>query len=94
MTLRKQLPLVAAAVLVQWPLWDHGGRKIARSVYVKPRLALQRGTRSVPRLIPSMGAYKGSEMVGRLVSFVGISVAGVGENTGGAAFGQVIRLIR
>jgi hypothetical protein len=35
-----------------------------------------------------------NDVVGRLVSFPGISVAGAGENTGGAAFGMVIRLVR
>ena len=34
------------------------------------------------------------DVVGRLVSFPGIHVAGAGENTGGAAFGMVIRLVR
>lgn len=36
----------------------------------------------------------GKDVVGRLVSFPGTYVAGAGENTGGAAFGMVIRLVR
>jgi hypothetical protein len=35
-----------------------------------------------------------NDVVGRLVSFPGTYVAGAAENTGGAAFGQVIRLVR
>lgn len=35
-----------------------------------------------------------NDVVGRLVSFPGIAVAGAGAPTGGAAFGQVIRLVR
>jgi hypothetical protein len=35
-----------------------------------------------------------NDVVGRLVSFPGTYVAGAGENSGGAAFGMVIRLVR
>ena len=35
-----------------------------------------------------------NDVVGRLVSFPAIHVAGAGENAPGAAFGQVIRLVR
>ena len=34
MTRRKQLLLVAVVLLVQWALWEHGGRKVARSAYL------------------------------------------------------------
>jgi hypothetical protein len=34
------------------------------------------------------------DVVGRLVSFPAIHVEGAGENAPGAAFGQVIRLVR